>query len=149
MLILFAALFFTVVLLVTTTYFIMGGLPLLVLDHSTPLDGRFIRRFFEVYCTAALVAAVGAAISYTLSGYFWFALGTSTIMVVVAIFRKTIIPTMQRLTEQIQHDPGAVLAFRKIHAAALLVNLAQLVLLVWGVIELSFWLQTAQSTVPR
>lgn len=44
-----AALFFTVVLLVTTAYFLMGGLPLLVLQHDTPLDGRFIRRFFDIY----------------------------------------------------------------------------------------------------
>ena len=44
----YIALFFTVVLLVTTAYFIMGGIPLLILAHDTPLDGRFVRRFFEI-----------------------------------------------------------------------------------------------------
>lgn len=48
---LYAALFFTVALLVTTTYFIMGGLPLLILDHSTPLDGRFVKRISRLIAT--------------------------------------------------------------------------------------------------
>ena len=136
---LYAALFFTVALLVTTTYFIMGGLPLLILDHSTPLDGRFVGRFFEIYCTAALVAASGASLSYALSGYAGFALGTGSIIGLVAVVRQTIIPTMQRLTLQIQREePGAIRTFRQIHATALLINLCQLVLLVWGVLQLSF-----------
>ena len=33
----FAALGFTVALLVTTAYFLMGGLPLLILKHDTPV----------------------------------------------------------------------------------------------------------------
>lgn len=42
---LYPALLFTVALLVTTAYFLLGGLPLLVLDHDTSLDARFIRGF--------------------------------------------------------------------------------------------------------
>ena len=52
----------------------MGGLPLLILDHSTPLDGRFIRRF---------------------SGFFWFTLGTEAIALVFTGFRRTIIRGLQ------------------------------------------------------
>lgn len=136
---LYAALFFTVALLVTTTYFIMGGLPLLILDHSTPLDGRFVKRFFEIYCHAALVTAAGATLSYAMAGFAAFALGTASIALVVVIFRNTIIPTLQRLALQIQHEqPGAIRTFRQIHASALLINLMQLVVLVWGVLQLSF-----------
>lgn len=136
---LYAALFFTVALLVTTTYFILGGLPLLILDHSTPLDGRFIRRFFEVYCMAALVAAVGASVSYALCGFLWFTLGTALIALVVFVFRRTIIPGMEKLADNIQRsDPQAIRAFRLTHAGALLINLTQLVALVWGVLQLSF-----------
>ena len=134
---LYAALFFTVALLVTTTYFILGGLPLLILDHSTPVDGRFIRRFFEVYCTTALVAAAGASISYAFSGLFAFMLGTAAIALVVTAFKKTIIPGMQRFADSIEDDDAnAIRAFRLTHAAALLINLAQLVVLVWGVLKL-------------
>ena len=133
----YAALFFTVALLVTTTYFILGGLPLLILDHSTPVDGRFVRRFFEVYCTAAQVAAIGACISYALAGFFPFMAGTAAIALVVSGFKKTIIPGLQRFADRIQDsDFKAIRAFRLTHATALLINLIQLVVLVWGVLRL-------------
>lgn len=66
---LFPAFFFTVALLVTTAYFLMGGLPLLVLQHDTPVDARFIRGFFNLYYRAVLVTAVGAAASYAWLGW--------------------------------------------------------------------------------
>ena len=138
MLSIYAALFFTVALLVTTTYFILGGLPLLVLDHSTPLDGRFIRRFFEVYCTSAQVAAVGASVSYAFSGYFGFTLGTAAIALVVTGFRRTILPGMEKFAARIAHNEArAVRSFRLTHSAALMINLMQLVVLAWGVLQLS------------
>ena len=134
----YASLFFTVVLLVTTAYFIMGGIPLLILAHDTPLDGRFIRRFFEIYYSAALFAAVAAAASYALWGKASFALGCAAIACVVMMLRKIILPAMERLGSQIQTcDPGAISGFRKIHAMALLLNTLQLVVLVWGVIQIS------------
>ena len=64
----YAALFFTVLLLVTTAYFLMGGLPLLILKHDTPVDAGFIRGFFDVYYKAAFFAASGACLSYALWG---------------------------------------------------------------------------------
>lgn len=134
----YASLFFTVAMLVTTTYFIMGGLPLLILDHDTPLDGRFIRRFFEIYCTLALMAAVGATLSYALAGWTGYSLGAACIVGIVSVYRRTILPAMDRLTRQIQgHDPKAIRLFRVTHSLALLVNLLQLVVLVWGVVQLS------------
>lgn len=130
--------FFTVVLLVVTAYFLLGGLPLLVLAHDTPMDGRFIRRFFEVYYSAALVAAIGATASYALWGRLWFAMGAAGIGVAVTMFRRSILPVMERLGSAIQaSDPRAISDFRKVHAMALFLNLAQLVLLVWGVIHIS------------
>ncbi|MCA0241480.1 MAG: hypothetical protein LCI02_11490 [Proteobacteria bacterium] len=134
----FFALAFTVVLLVTTAYFIMGGLPLLVLQHDTPVDGRFISRFFEVYYKAALIAAVGGCVSYAWWGRLAFAGGAAVIGMVVVALRRVLIPTMDRLGARIQDsDPAAIQAFRKVHSAALLVNLVQLVLLVWGLTRLT------------
>jgi len=134
----YISLFFTVVLLVTTAYFIMGGIPLLVLAHDTPLDGRFIRRFFEIYYSSALVGALGATGSYALWGKPLFALGAATIASVVIALRRNIIPAMERLSSSIQaSDPGAITGFRRVHAAALLVNLLQLVIIVWGVLQIS------------
>jgi hypothetical protein len=134
----YAALFFTVVLLVTTAYFLMGGLPLLILQHDTPLDGKFIRRFFDIYYKAAILAALGAAISYALWGRVLFAAGTAAVAVLAVLLRRRILPAMERLGAQIQtSDTGAVQNFRKLHFGALLVNLIQLITLVWGVTQIS------------
>jgi hypothetical protein len=133
------ALFFTVVLLVTTAYFLMGGLPLLILQHDTPIDGRFIRRFFEVYYKAALFAAGGACISYGLWGKPLFCLGSGAIAAVVLGIRRSVLPAMERLGAQIQASaPAALAGFRRVHTTALAANLLQLVGLVWGLTQLTF-----------
>jgi hypothetical protein len=134
----YAALFFTVVLLVTTAYFLMGGLPLLILSHDTPVDQRFVQRFFDIYYKAAIIAAVGATVSYALWGRVPFALGTSIIAVLALLLRRRVIPAMEHIAAQIQaNDTRAIRTFRKVHSAALLLNLSQLVALVWGVTKIS------------
>jgi len=48
------------------------------------------------------------------------------------------VPTMHNLAVQIEtNDEVAVQRFRKVHQTALLINLGQLVLLVWGTLQLS------------
>ena len=133
-----AALFFTVALLVTTAYFIMGGLPLLVLQHDTPLDQKFIRRFFAIYYKAALLASGLATVSYAMWGRLAFALGTAIIAVFILLLRRKILPLMEELGTKIQaSDETAIQAFRRVHGIALAVNLLQLVALVWGVTQIS------------
>ena len=68
----------TVVLLVWMGFFMMGSLPLLVLKHDTPLDGRFIRGLFNVYYVAVILTASAAALSYVWSGKLVFAFGAAT-----------------------------------------------------------------------
>ncbi len=134
----YPALLFTVALLVTTAYFLMGGLPLLVLDHDTALDARFIRGFFNLYYRAAFVTAVGAALSYAGLGQAGFALGAAALALVVVALRRRLIPTMDALGAQIQASaPQAIRRFRQVHCMALLVNLVQLALLVWALTRLS------------
>jgi hypothetical protein len=134
----YGAFFFTVVLLVTTAYFLMGGLPLLILKHDVPVDAKFVRGFFNVYYRAAFWAALGASASYALWGRFAFAVGAVAIAVVVTLLRKHLLPVMQQLGTQIEaHDDRAIQRFRRVHATALLINLAQLAVLVWGIIQLS------------
>ncbi len=134
----YPALFFTVALLVTTAYFLMGGLPLLVLDHDTALDARFVRGFFNVYYRAAMVTASGAALSYALWGRFAFAAGALALVALAVLLRRQLLATMARLGERIQAaDAAAVRAFRRVHGMALAANAAQLVLVVWGTTQLS------------
>ena len=129
-----AALFFTVVLLGITAYFIMGGLPLLILQHDTPVDQRFVRRFFDVCYKAAMIAAVCTAVSYALWGRMFFAAGAAGIAVAVLFLRGQLLPNMEQVGTRIQAgDTAAVVAFRRLHSFALLANLVQLAVLVWGV----------------
>jgi len=134
----FPSLFFTVILLVATAYFLLGGLPLLILKHDTPMDARFVRGFFNVYYKADFYAALGAALSYGLWGRIAFAAGAAGLALVAVLLRKNLIAAMQDLGARIAQDDGsAISGFRKMHVAALLVNLAQLVVLVWSLTKLS------------
>ena len=134
----FLALFFTVVLLVTTGYFLMGGLPLLILKHDVPLDARFIRSFFHVYYRAAFWASLGAGAGYGLWGRPAFAFGALANAAAVTLLRRHMLRAMEHLGAQIAaQDARAIAEFRRLHASALLVNLLQVVLIVWAILQLS------------
>jgi len=134
----YPAFIFTVVLLFTTAYFLLGGLPLLILKHDVPLDARFIRAFFNIYYRAAFWAAVGACVSYALWGRFSFALGAAALAALATMLRKRLLPAMEQLGARIEaSDDHAIRHFRRVHGAALLINLGQLVVLVWGTLQLS------------
>ncbi|GAB3772012.1 hypothetical protein GCM10028796_41730 [Ramlibacter monticola] len=134
----YPAFLFTVVLLITTTYFLLGGLPLLVLKHDVPLDASFIRGFFTVYYKAAFWAAVGACASFALWGRPAFAAGAAAFAWCATLLRRYLLPAMQQLGARIEANEGeAIQRFRRVHGAALLVNVAQLVVLVWGTLQLS------------
>ena len=96
----YPSLFFTVALLVTTAYFLMGGLPLLVLDHDTGLDARFVRGFFNVYYRAAMVTATGAALSYALWGRFAFAAGALALVALALLLRRQLLELLLLLLQK-------------------------------------------------
>lgn len=134
----YGAFVFTVAMLVTTAYFLMGGLPLLILKHDVPLDARFVHGFFNLYYRAAFWTSIGASLSYALWGRFPFAIGTACVAIVAIVLRRNVLPAMQMLGTRIEaSDDGAIRQFRRVHVAALLVNLGQLILLVWGLVTLS------------
>ena len=135
---LIAALVFTVALLVTTAYFIMGSVPLLVLKHDTPLDARFVRGFFNIYYRAAFVSATATAACFWLADYRGLGAGAAGLALLAVALRRLFIPRMAALGAQIQADDRqAIAGFRKAHVAATLINLAQLVAIVWSLIGLS------------
>jgi hypothetical protein len=130
-----AALFCTVMLIVTTAYFIMGSIPLLILKHDTPLDARFVRGFFNVYYIAAMVTASATSISFAFAGYPALGIGAAGLAVLAAVLRQQIIPKMDALGAQIQSNfMDAIPGFRKTHLTAILINLVQLVVIVWSLI---------------
>lgn len=124
------ALLLTVVMLAVTTYFLLGSVPLLILKHDNPIDSRFIRSFYITYYKIAFVAATATAVSYSLAGRVAFAVGAALIAVLTLALRRNFIPRMDQLGAQIQDkDLVAIPAFRKIHKSAILINLAQLLVL--------------------
>jgi hypothetical protein len=134
----YPALFFTVALLVTNAYFLMGGLPLLVLDHSTSLDARFVRGFFNIYYKAAFVNTLGACLSFAALGRPVYAAGAVLLALTLVLLRSKLVQAMAQWGSQIQvSGRGAIWRFRQVHLMALLVNLLQLILLVWALIKLS------------
>lgn len=134
----YPAFFFTVVLLFTTGYFILGGLPLLVLKHDVPLDARFIRAFFNVYYKAAFWASVGACVSFALWGRPALAAGAAALAGVAVLLRRRLLPAMQQLGTRIEANDGeAIQHFRRVHVMALAINVGQLAVLVWGTLQLS------------
>ena len=130
---LIAALFFTVALLVVTGYFLLGSVPLLVLKHDTPLDSRFVRGFFNTYYLAAMFTASATAVSYAFAGKLDFAAGAAALALLATLLRRTVIPKMDSLGTQIQASgTDAIPGFRRIHVTAILLNVAQLALIVWS-----------------
>ncbi len=135
---LISALICAVALLVVTAYSIMGSAPLLVLNHDTPLDARFIRNFFNTYYLAVMVTASATAISYALAERAVFAVGAAALVFLAVILRKTMTAKMDQLGTHIQvSGPEAIQSFRRAHLSALLINVAQLVLIVWSLTTLS------------
>ena len=135
---LIAALFFTVALLVTTAYFLLGSVPLLILKHDTPLDARFVRGFFNTYYLAAMLTAGAAAVSYAFAGRLVFATGAAALALLATLLRRKVIPQMDSLRGQIQvRETDAITGFRRTHLWAILINVAQLVLIVWSLAAVS------------
>src|SRR4051812_7535217 len=103
---LIAALFFTVALLVVSLYFILGSIPLLVLQHDTPLDARFVRGFFDIYYKGAFFTALATAVSYALAGRPMVSGGAVALALLAVGLRHKIIPAMEQAGAGIQ-DSGA------------------------------------------
>ena len=119
---LIAALVCSVILLLIAACFLMGSVPLLILKHDTPLDARFVGGFFKLYFVATTYAA----------------LATAALALLAFGLRRVLVPLMAALVPRIQaREAGAVLAFRRLHAGLILVNLATLAVMVWSLIRLS------------
>ncbi|HVZ43914.1 MAG TPA: hypothetical protein VHA82_08900 [Ramlibacter sp.] len=124
------ALIATVLALVCMGYFFLGSVPLLVLEHDTPLDSRFIRGFFNVYYRALPALAALGAVSYALAGKAGFAVEMALIFGLTLAARRIVLAEMDTLRATMTaSDVAAIARFRRVHIAAIALNLAQLVAL--------------------
>jgi hypothetical protein len=128
---------FTVAMLCVSVYFLLGSVPLLILKHDTPVDGKFIRSFFNLYYRVAAFVSGAATLTYAFSGRPWFAVGAAVIAVLSVVLRRTVIAKMDALQQHIQNQIQttnfeAIPEFRKIHFRAILISIVQLVAVVWS-----------------
>lgn len=129
----------TVVLLVFMGYFMLGSLPLLVLEHDTPLDARFIRSFFDLYYRAVLFAAIAATAAYAVAGKLAFSAGMGVLAAVVFTARRTVIPRMDRLRDSMTPDSRGLIAdFRRLHGMGMALNALQLLAVAASLLWLRF-----------
>ena len=134
----YLALFSTIPMLLCMGYFFMGSLPLLVLNHDTPLDARFIRGFFNTYYIALACTATISTICYALGGYLAFSAGIVAIAALALYLRKTVLAHMDALRIRIEGgDATAPTDFRRIHIAGMVLNVFQLVVVVWGLFQVA------------
>jgi hypothetical protein len=102
------------------------------------MDARFVRSFFNTYYCAAMGTAAATALSYALAGRPAFALEAAAIAALALLMRRNILSRMDALRAQVEAGAGDVArAFRRVHGAALLANLVQLVAIVWTLIAAS------------
>ncbi len=133
----FGSFFFSIVLLGATFYFLLGGLPLLVLKHDTGLDARFVRSFFSLNYRVLFFASLGAAVSYALWGRPYFAIGALAIAILAVMIRRSLIQLLQQLDILIQeNDEGAIQKFRRVHSTLLFINFGLLIVLLWSLTRL-------------
>ena len=145
---LFVALLCTGSMLVTTLYFVMGSVPLLILRHDTPMDARFVRAFFNTAYLTAIGTAGITALSYAIAGRAAFAAGAGALALLAWGMRAKVLTRMDVLRDRIQATGAdAISAFRRVHATAIGINLAQLVLIVWCLISVS--IEMRQPPSPR
>ena len=127
------ALLFTVLLLAVTTYFLLGSIPLLLLKHDNPIDGRFIRSFYITYFRIAICVAVSTVLSYLMASRLALALGASGVTLLTLFLRSKLIPMMDRLNAQIRdHHVVAIPEFRKVHKSAITINMLQMLVILGG-----------------
>jgi hypothetical protein len=134
----YTALFLTIPVLFCMGYFFMGSLPLLVLNHDTPLDARFIRGFFNTYYLALACTATLGTLGYALAGHVAFSAGMVTVAALALILRKTVLPHMDALRTRIENeDTSAATDFRRVHIAGMVFNVVQLAAVVWGMFRVA------------
>lgn len=124
----------TIALLLPMVFFLFASPPLLVLKHDTPQDARVIRALFHIYYTLVMIVAGLGALGQALVGRTTHALAMAGVAVFVFGLRRWIIPRMDVLRGTIaQGDAAAVSRFRRLHIAGIVLNMAQLVAVVWGI----------------
>ena len=100
------------------------------------------RGFYKTYYSGAIFIAAATALTYAVAELPIYAAGASALALLGLLLRRTVIPKMDSLRGHIAvNEANAITGFRRLHVAAIVVNTAQLVVIVWSLIFLSIQLK--------
>ena len=122
------ALVSTVLLLMSLGFSVLGSTPLLILKHDVAMDSRVVRQVFH-YCyrLVAIVATVGS-VAYAWAGRPALSLALGCVAIVALAMHHWLLTRMDALrTTMHDGDTAALARFRKLHIAAIVLNVTQLV----------------------
>lgn len=121
------ALVATVAVLLCMGFFMLGSLPLLVLNHDTPLDANFIRGLFNLYYRALLVTSGAATVAYAFAGIAAFSIGMGALAFMALVVHRGIVQRMDAVRANMTAtDADAISRFRRLHVGGMLLNVLQI-----------------------
>ena len=104
-------------------YFLLGGLPLLILKYDDPSDSRLVRGFFDVHYKALMTIAVFGALSAAFSDRRLLAVAIGCIVVAGFTARRVIVSRMDQLRKTMSAtDAAAIRSFRRLHINGMVLN---------------------------
>ena len=108
-------------------YFMMGGLPLLILKHDDASDSRLVRGFFDVhYLVLTSIAAIGT-LAAAFSDRRLLAVAIGCIALIGFTARRIIVTRMDRLRGTMTAtDAPAIKRFRRLHVSGMVLNVVLL-----------------------
>ena len=105
---------------------------------AAPILGGIKVRLDQLRPTLLPQSPLGKAVSYALAGNFVFAIGAAGLALLASLLRRQVIPRMDSRRAEIQAGGvDAIPGFRRVHVTAILLNLAQLALIVWSLTTFS------------
>jgi hypothetical protein len=108
-------------------YFLVGGLPLLILKHGDPHDWRLVRGFFDVHYIALMCIAAFGTLSAAFSGRWLLAVAFAVITLVGFTARRVIVSHMDHLRDPLSAaDDSAISQFRRLHVTGIGLGVALL-----------------------
>ncbi len=126
----------TVLLLMSLWFFVLGTTPLLILKHDVPMDSRVIRQVFHYCYRLVTVTAAIAAVGNALAGRPVLALCLGLIALLAVVMHRWLLTHMDALrTTMHDGDTDAIRRFRKLHVAGIALNVAQLAVVGWTMVQ--------------
>lgn len=129
----------TVFLLMSLGVSVLSSTPLLILKHDVPMDSRVIRQVFHYSYRLVSIMAFASSLAFALAGRPLLSLAMASIAIFALTLHRVLLGRMDILrTTMHDGDTAAISRFRKLHVTGVVLNLTQLVLLVWGITGVAF-----------